>query len=122
MKEKTQQCIAGNLRYLRTYYGYTQDQLADLLHISRSSYAMVENGFRLPKTDLLVGLSKIYHIRPDIFFETDSQVMIREVTLNSRKNKQAAELIDLYCKLSPFSQGCLFEKASALLIEEKKTK
>ena len=37
-----QQCIANNLRYLRDYYDYTQEDVAALLHISRTTYGILE--------------------------------------------------------------------------------
>lgn len=119
MEKIPQHCIANNLRYLRNYYGYTQEDVADLLHIARVSYTSIELGYRIPRIDLLVRLAQIYNIRIDIFFETDRQIFIREITLSNSKNKQLTELIRIYRDLSPFSQGCLFESAANLLREQK---
>lgn len=114
-----QNCISTNMKYLRNYYGYTQRQLAEILHISRSAYATVETGRRTPKLDLLVQLSDLFNIRIDIFFEENPQVFIQEVVLSNSKDEKISELISLYQTLSPFSQGCLFEKASRLWKDEQ---
>lgn len=119
MKKTPQQCIAGNLKYLRQYYGYTQWQLAELMHIGRSTYTAMELGNKIPRVDLLVKLAEIYHINIDTLFETNTRKFIREITLANANSQQIIEFVDLYHKLSPFSQGCLFEKASELLLKEK---
>ena len=118
MDETAKQCMAGNLRYLRKYHGYTQWQLAELIHVTRSSYSTIELGIKVPRIDLLFKLSKIYHIRVDTFFERDTQQFIKEVSLANGKDKAILELAELYRILSPFSQGCLFEKALQLLDEQ----
>ena len=56
MDKKMQQCIANNLRYLRDYYDYTQEDVAALLHISRTTYGILESGTKNMRTDLLVRL------------------------------------------------------------------
>ena len=47
MNLETQQCIAENLKYLRNFYGYTQDQVADFLHVARSTYTLLESGRKI---------------------------------------------------------------------------
>lgn len=122
MDLKTQQCIAENLKYLRNFYGYTQDQVADFLHISRSSYVVLELGRKIPRADLLIGLSQIYHVRIDVLLETDKQKFIHEVTFTQSNDGAVIELMELYYKLSPFAQGCLYERAEMLLDMERREK
>lgn len=122
MKKTPQQCIAGNLKYLRQYYGYTQWKLAELMNIGRSTYTAMELGNKVPRVDLLVKLAEIYHINIDTLFETNTRKFIREITLANANSRQIIEFVDLYHRLSPFSQGCLFEKASELLIKEQENR
>lgn len=45
---KAQRYIAGNLRLLRHLNGLSQEQTAAQLNISRSCYASLERGTRIP--------------------------------------------------------------------------
>ena len=49
-----------SLRLLRTERGISQQQLADLLYVSRSSVASWETGRRLPDVDMLARLSDCF--------------------------------------------------------------
>ena len=53
------------LRYMRTSHGYTQQQLADYLGISRPSYTLYESGKREPSKVSLVKLADLYHVSVD---------------------------------------------------------
>ena len=119
MEQEILQCIARNLKYLRLCCGYSQDDLAKYLHLSRTSYGAVEKGIRTPQTDLIVDLAKLYRIRLDVLFEADKEAFVREVTL-MKGDADKADFINLYYRLSPFSQGRLFEKAIMLLETENR--
>lgn len=122
MNLETQQCIAENLKYLRNFYGYTQDQVADFLHVARSTYTLLESGRKIPRADLLIGLSQIYHVRIDVLLETNRKKFVHEVTFVQGSNGDVIELMNLYYQLSPFAQGCLYERAEMLLDMERREK
>ena len=42
MKIETQMQVAKNMRYLRNVFGYTQTEVADGIHMCRSTYALYE--------------------------------------------------------------------------------
>ena len=119
MDKKMQQCIANNLRYLRDYYDYTQEDVAALLHISRTTYGILESGTKNMRTDLLVRLARVYQVPVDLLMEQNYEKIARSVALSDAHNSDVSELLYLYRKLSPFSQGCLIEKAAILLMDEK---
>jgi transcriptional regulator with XRE-family HTH domain len=50
------------LRELRTKFGYTQNQIAKLLNIDRSTYAYYETGKTRPDVATLLVLSQIYNL------------------------------------------------------------
>ncbi len=120
METKMQQCIGNNLKYLRTLFGYTQKEVAHLLHISLSTYGMVELGHRAARTDLLIRLAKLYQIPMDVLFESDYDIFIKRV--NFTGSRDITELVRLFHKLSPFAKGCLLERASVLLTDENSKK
>ncbi len=55
----------NNIKKLRTSFGYTQQELADKMQLSKSTIAMLENGSRLPSVDTLVKLSNIFNVSTD---------------------------------------------------------
>lgn len=52
--------IGNNLRKIRRTHGKTQQEIADALNTSQSSYAHYENARYLIPTSFIYGLSKIY--------------------------------------------------------------
>lgn len=52
--------LATNLRKKRKQYGKTQQQIADIINTSQSSYAHYENARNLMPLSFLYNLSKIY--------------------------------------------------------------
>lgn len=54
--------IHERLRELRTKFGYTQNQIARLLNIDRSTYAYYETGKTQPDVTTLLVLSQIYNL------------------------------------------------------------
>ena len=52
--------LATNLKRLRKQYGKTQQQIADVINTSQSSYAHYENARNLMPLSFLYNLSKIY--------------------------------------------------------------
>lgn len=57
------------LKIIRNQNGLTQQQVADVLGISRSAYCGYETGRRSPDIDTLVKLSDFYRISVDKFVE-----------------------------------------------------
>ncbi len=52
--------LATNLKKMRKQYGKTQQQIADIINTSQSSYAHYENARNLMPLSFLYNLSKIY--------------------------------------------------------------
>ena len=53
---------SGHLRTVRIQNGLTQQQIADVLGISRSAYCGYETGRRSPSIDIIEKLSEFYNI------------------------------------------------------------
>ncbi len=54
--------ISMYLQYLRKSYGYTQDDLARELNISRQAVSKWETGTTIPNLEILLELSKLYDV------------------------------------------------------------
>ncbi|MBE6963255.1 MAG: helix-turn-helix transcriptional regulator [Ruminococcaceae bacterium] len=62
------------IRALREDNDWSQQKLADQLHINRRTYSAYENGVNAIPLDILIALSRIYHTSTDYLLElTDLQ-------------------------------------------------
>lgn len=53
------------LKTHRKQHGYTQQEVADILEISRQAYSNYEHGKRLPSLPVLIKLADLYHVSLD---------------------------------------------------------
>lgn len=57
--------LAKNLRFLRNEKGLSQQEMEDVLNLSRQAYSNYERGERTPDLDVLVRLSQFHEISID---------------------------------------------------------
>lgn len=113
-----QKRLADNIRCLRTIYGYTQAEVADSLHICRSTYALFENGKTIPATDTLFALADFYQVKIETLLQSEASTAISQLMLPKQEKGSVLQLIDTYYRLSPHGQGKLMERAEVLLESE----
>ena len=63
--------LGEKLSKLRKEYNYTQEQLADILGVSRQSISKWESDIAYPETDKLLKLGKLYHCSMDYLLNED---------------------------------------------------
>lgn len=63
--------IAGNIRHLRQLKGWSQEQLADRLDITRARIGSYEEERCDPPIDILLRLSRLFHIAIDALIKAD---------------------------------------------------
>ena len=73
--------LAKNLKILRKKHNYTQQDLSDILNITRQAYSHYEQALREPDLNTLVHLSHLYKVSLDekkrmdkiaVFFRADT--------------------------------------------------
>lgn len=57
--------LGGKLRALRQKNGWTQKQIAEMLHINRSTYAYYETGASQPDLDMFRRLAILFEVSTD---------------------------------------------------------
>lgn len=62
------------LQNLRKENNYTQEELADILGVSRQSISKWESDVAFPETDKLITLAKLYHCTIDYLLNSDNDV------------------------------------------------
>ena len=67
----TQQRLGQNLKILRASKDVNQNEMAEYIGLTRSSYAQYELGNRTPDAHTLYAIAKFYKISIDLLFEPD---------------------------------------------------
>lgn len=110
-----QQKMGENLKLLRNAYGLTQAQVAEELHINRSTYTLYELGKKLPAADLLVDLADLYNVRLDVLFDPRTSYYVQHIFSREQGRQEIARLVETYYRLPAQAQGKLLERAEVLL-------
>lgn len=64
--------VAEKIKRLRKSKGFSQEDMAEKLHISQSAYARIENGESNSWSIYLEKLSEIFEVKPENFVSDDS--------------------------------------------------
>lgn len=64
--------LISNLKFYRQNSGLTQKQVAEALHIERTTYTYYENGKTLPNVITLKKLAEIYNVPVDCLMPSES--------------------------------------------------
>ena len=75
--------FGAKLKKLRTEDGLTQQQLGDLLGVSKSVVSYYEVNERVPSPDTLVKISKVFHVSTDYLLSLDNGRTINIDGLNA---------------------------------------
>ncbi|WP_445752798.1 helix-turn-helix transcriptional regulator [Polaribacter sp.] len=67
--------IANKLKRLRKQHGYSQEQVADHLHITQSTYGRMENGETNSWVSYIESICKLYNIEPKDLLQPDNVVI-----------------------------------------------
>ena len=86
--------IGSRIKELRTERRMTQTEFAERLGVTKSSISSYENGSRLPSYDVLLKMSRIFKVSPDVLL---GQVDKNHATLDisGLTNEQVIVLKDL---------------------------
>lgn len=68
MRVKVRTKARTKLKRIREAYGYTQQSFADAVGISRSHYAQIETGDKLPSYPVAIRIKNMLHYQGDDLF------------------------------------------------------
>lgn len=88
--------IADRLIKLRKQYGYSQEELADKLGLSRQAVSKWERAEASPDTDNLICLAKLYGISLDELLKTDEDLdtIVKEQVQKDDEHNESIRLSD----------------------------
>lgn len=106
--------FAENLKYLRKQKEVTQEQLAEILSVSRQAISKWESGFGYPETEKLLVLSKELNVSLDYLFSERCHI-VRPIS-QGRVSK-----IDTYlncAEVFAYRSTCLKRKYGAVIVKD----
>ena len=84
--------FGNRLKTLRIQKKLTQQQLADLLGLTKSVISAYENGLRYPAYDVLIKIARIFKVSPDFLLGVEIK---REIDTSGLTDEQVEALIVL---------------------------
>lgn len=109
--------LPEKLKYYRKKSRLTQQQVADVLNVTRSTYSYYETGKTRPKLFTLQMLARLYNTNVDLLLD-DYERNNNEV-LSSPNYFEGYKFSDRFNQLSDFEQSVLL-RIRLMTIEEKK--
>ena len=87
--------LGDNLKKLRESKGYTQQQMADIIHTHRSGYSKMENNQQDISVDALVAIAKNFGLTvDDIIYYGDKNSVPKEISMEDKKALEQLQLIN----------------------------
>ena len=75
--------MGNNLAALRTYHGYTQEQVAEILKLSTSAYSKYEQSRCFPQCNVLYALSELYGVTAELILKGNQKEVLTYVITRS---------------------------------------
>ena len=90
--------MGEKLKSLRVEKKLTQKQVADRIGLATSAVSSYESGARYPSYDVLVKLSRIFHVSTDFLLGITDKRMIDVTGLNDSEIALVSQLVDMLRK------------------------
>jgi len=106
--------FAENLKHIRKKRNITQEQLADILSVSRQAVSKWESGFGYPETEKLLILSKELEVSLDYLFSERCHMVRSE-------NTKRVSKIDTYlncAEVFAYRSTCIKRKYGAVIVKD----
>ena len=87
--------IAQKLKELRMSRRLRQDQVAEMIGVTKSTMSAYENGTRQPSYDVLICLARLYHVSTDYLLGLTTARNIDLSGLSEKARNMIADLVDL---------------------------
>lgn len=102
--------FTDQLKRARLTMGLTQQQIADMMGITKSTYCGYETGKRQPDVPKIKKLAKILHTSGDVLLETGFEP--KDMIGNDKFN----QALDLFMALRPEFQNYVLEQMKQLIV------
>lgn len=86
------------LRTLRNEKHLTQQQLADLLGMTKGNISYYENDIKAPPSDIIVKISRIFHVTTDYLLGNETNQTISVAGLNDEEISLVKQMVNILQK------------------------
>ena len=115
---KAQRYIAGNLRLLMHLNGLSQEQTAAQLNISRSCYASLERGTRIPDFLTIQAIADVFDVSLDYLLTFDITEHVLSLLRRNHSKMDAYTFAEGYLRLSYGARKHIQDKVTGLAERE----
>ena len=106
--------FAENLKYIRKKHNITQEQLADILSVSRQAISKWESGFGYPETEKLLILARELDVSLDYLFSARCHMVRSENTKRVSKIDTYLNCAEVFAHRST----CIKRKYGAVIVKD----
>lgn len=92
--------LSKNVRLLRILHGYKQQDMAAILHMSRTSYYGLECGGKTPDFSIVCKLAEIFNISLDYLISFDMNKQLLSLISVDNEDINALSFVEKYLSLS----------------------
>lgn len=115
----TQETLQKNIKLLRYTKGASQEKVAGVMHIARTTYCDYENGVKPIDLQSIDALARLYDVSFDSLVNYDLSEGIMNRIYFSEDNKDLAALLNTYQSLSVSSRYLIAQRIAVLMEKEK---
>lgn len=108
-----------NLIYYRKKCGFTQQQVADILNLNRTTYTKYETSVSEPSLEILLKLADLYGVKPNDLLSLEPNKMVSDPVVGPLTEREKV-LINDYRFLSSEGKEDLLAYLKKLIKEKKK--
>ncbi len=109
--------IKDRLKSTRKKYGYTQQNVADILDIKRATYAKYENGQAVPPIDVFIRLATMYGVNVDYLSGRD--VCVKGILADSKESvEDRIKFLNYFLSMSEEQRDATLEYMKTLIYSE----
>ncbi len=90
--------ISDKIKMLREQYNYSQSDLAEKLHIARTSVLAWENQTSVPAMKHIIALAKLFRVSTDYLLEVENKRMLSLDGLNEEEINIICNLLNYFDK------------------------
>ena len=100
--------MENRIKELRNERGLRQEDLAEIINVSQQTISRLENGENSLPADILVDLSRFFHVSADYILKLSDARMTRENCIEADRNiEKQMDLFRMYERLSRANQHLL---------------